>query len=89
MAGYEDREVAAGAEAPGRARGTGCPGERREFAVGDDLTARNRPEGTCAAAEEVRLVVQVDRHIFERDLLAREVRLQHAYDFREEVSISV
>ena len=42
--GHERRQVAAGAERPGRARGARASGERGELAVGDDLAARHGPE---------------------------------------------
>ena len=70
----EEPEPVARAEAACRARGAGGAGERGELAVGDDLAARDLPQG--AGHQERRLVLQVDGDVVEADLLALEYARQ-------------
>ena len=73
--GKERRELAARAERPGRAGGTGVAGERRQLAVGDDLAARDRQQRACAVGVET-VRVQPQRHVAERNRVSRKKRLQ-------------
>ena len=50
--GQERRELAAGAERPGRARRARVAGERGQLAVGDDLAARHGQQRAGAVAVE-------------------------------------
>src|SRR3954447_10538637 len=60
MARHEETEAVARTERAGRARSTGRACERRELAVGDDLSARYAAERLRATPEERRLVLEVD-----------------------------
>ena len=82
----EDGEVAAGAKAASGASGPRRSGKRGELPVRDDLSARDRAKRLGAACEEGCLVVEVDRHVLDRRVFAREVRLQQLHDFRHEVA---
>src|SRR5262249_54647229 len=80
VTGDEEAEPVAGAEGAGRPGGSGRPGERGQLAVRDDLAARDLPQRGRTAAEERRLVLEVDLDVSERDGLAGEVGAQQGHE---------
>src|SRR2546423_4296979 len=76
MARNEQAEAVGWAERARGSRGTGSAGQRGELPVGDDLAARDLPQGAGAAVEERRLVFEVELDLVERGVLAREVSLE-------------
>src|ERR1051325_7411410 len=68
----EDAEAVLRTERPCGAGGSGTAGERGELAVRDDVAARNRAQRTRELALERRQVVEIEIHVGEVDVGARE-----------------
>ena len=86
MAGDEEAEAIARAEAAGGAGRPGRAGERGKLAVRHDLARRNRAKLFRAPREERCVVLEVDGHSLERVAIAFEVAAQPRDHFRDEAA---
>ena len=80
MARDEQPEPVARAERPRRTGGAGCAGQRGELAVRHHLAPRHGAQRLGAAREEGAVVLEIDRHVRQPDVLSSEIRLQERHD---------
>ena len=84
MAGDDEREAVAGAEAPSRPRRARASRKRREPSVGDDLAPRDGPRRNEQRTLETTEPRVVHGHVVVRDLRARQVLREPSAQIRHE-----